>query len=88
MIVSCLGTGVPEPVRVYTMMGTMMEMTELRWPSDDDDDYDDDDDDDDDGLLAYCHRSYSHQVGICHYDKGLENETVKLGKVSKNNRFF
>ena len=43
---------------------------------DDDEDGDDDDDDDDgndDGLPAY-----SHQVGMCHYDKGWENDKVPL----------
>ena len=43
---------------------------------DDDDDDDDDVDDDDDGLPAYSHQSYSHQVGLCHYDEGWENDTV------------
>ena len=30
------------------------------------------------GYPAYSHQSYSHQVGICHNDKGWENDTVKF----------
>ena len=40
------------------------------------DDDDDNDDDDDDGLPAHSHKIYSHQVGICHNDKGWEYDTV------------
>ena len=33
---------------------------------------------DDNGLSAYCHQSYSHQVGLSHYEEGWENDTVTL----------
>ena len=46
-----------------------------KWKHDKDDDEKDDVNDDGNyhGYPAYCHQSYSHQVGICHNDEGWEH---------------